>query len=120
MENNCFDEKKLGMKNLTLKSSMRVTCCVQSVIDSAQKIISKSSTVFYQAHKSLGQRKLNQEKVESNIGIETQNTLKSDDIAQDTISKSNTILHQEETNSNERDTKLIKPLENRNFHATQE
>ena len=120
MENNCFSEKKLGMKNFTLKSSMRVTCCVQLLIDSAQKTISKSSTVFYQAHKSLGQRKLNQEKVESNIGIETQNTLKSDDIAQDTISKSNTISHQEETNSNERDTKLIKPSENRNFHATQE
>ena len=120
MENNCFDEKKLGMKNFTLKSSMRVTCCVQLLIDSAQGTISKSSTVFYQAHKSFGQRELNQEKVELNIVIETQNTFKSDVIAQDTISKSNTISHQEETNSNERHTKLIKPSENRNFHATQE
>ena len=91
MENNCFDEKKLGMTNFTLESSMRVTCCVQGLIDSAQKTISESSNVFYQAHKSLDQRKLNQEKIELNIGIETQNTLKSD----------------EET-------------KNRNFHATQE
>ena len=107
MGNNCFDEEKLGMKNITLKSSMRVTILVQLLIDSAQKTISESSTVWYHAHNSSNQIKLKHERDELNSAS-----------VQDNLSILSTDLYKQKTNSNEEVTKMSKPFENNNFNAT--
>ena len=91
LETNCFDEEKIGMKNIILKKSMRVTNCIQLLIDSAQETICKSNTVLYQPNKSLDQLSKiissHENYNESNSKTETLNDSKSID---STIQKEHT------------------------------
>ena len=120
LESNCFDKEKIGMKNLTLEKSMRVTNCIQSLIDSAQDTISKSNTVLHQPNNGLGQsskiesshKKYN----ESNTNNKTLDDSKFGVSAQDTVKKSSTALDQQKTGSIKKYTKVVKPLENSDFH----
>ena len=118
LESNCFDEEKVGMKNITLKLSMRVTNYIQSLIDSAQETISKSITVLHQPINNSGQlSKSTHEKYnESNTNNKTLDDSKFGVSPQDTVKKSSTALDQQKTGSIKKYTKVVKPLENIAFH----
>ena len=94
IRNNCFDEEKLGTKNVNLQLSMRVPNRVKSLIDVAQDTFSESRTVYYLKDNNLDQIKLKHAREEI-----------SNDIFQD--------------NTNEGTTNMSKPLENSNFIETQ-
>ena len=105
LESNCFDKGKIGMKNITLEKSMRVTNCIQSLIDSAQNTISKSNTVLHQPNNGLGQiskiESSHKNYNESNPVIKTPYESITSVSPQDTVKKSNTVLDQQKTDSNE-------------------
>ena len=122
LESNFFDEEKIGMKIITLETSMRVTECIQSLIDSAQDTIRNAITVLFQPNNGLDQlSKINSahEKYnESNSNIDTLDDSKCVVSAQDNVMKSNAVLDQQIRDSIEESTKTIKQFENRDVHAT--
>ena len=102
MDSNCFHEEKIGMKNISLKSSMRVTKCIQVLIDSVQETISKSKSCFYQPNSGLDQMSRTNSgcEEESISNTETECVCMSGVGAQDAINKSNSVLNKQQTNSN--------------------
>ena len=121
LESNCFDEEKVGMKNITLEKSMRVTKRIQSLIDSAQDTISKSNTVLHQPINNFDQlskiKSTHEQYNESNTNIKSLDECKFGVSAQDTVKKSSTDLDQQKTGSIKKFKKILKPLENIDFHA---